>query len=147
MDVTRHQLNIALVNVNAATLRNKGKCQRTFFQGVEDGSGKLQNASSYLYVHNHVNSDAQKEMSEKGLPVGHWKNVLGKFKTQALTPNAWLSEMEQPSMETVASLIAMPPPCAIIGNVRETSSSGPLEEGSGKVQKASARIHWQCCQK
>ena len=24
-------------------------------------------------------------MSEKSLPGGHWKNVLGKFKTQALT--------------------------------------------------------------
>ena len=87
MDVTRHQLNIAMVNVNAATLRNKGKCQRTFFQGVEDSSGKLQNASSYLYVRNHVNSDAQMEMSEKGLPVGHRMNIPRKFRM--ITKRIW----------------------------------------------------------
>ena len=36
----------------------------------------------------------------------------------------------------------MPPPCTIKGNVKETSSSGSLDEGSGKVQHASTPI-WQ----
>ena len=76
-------------------------------------------------------------MSEKVLPGGHWMKSLGKFKVRALTNTAVLLEIEQPSIETVPSYIKMPPPCTIIGNVKETSSRGSLEEGFRKVQEAS----------
>ena len=68
---------------------------------------------------------------------GHWKRVPGKFKKQALTSSALLLEIEQPSIETVPSLILMPPPCAIKGIVMETSSRGSLEVISRKIQNAS----------
>jgi hypothetical protein len=60
-----------------------------------------------------------REMSEKVLPGGPWRKVLGKFKMRTLTLVASLFDIEQPSIETAPLAIKMPPPCTIIGNVKE----------------------------
>ena len=43
-------------------------------------------------------------------------------------------------MLTVPPPITRPPPCKIKGEVREFSSNGVMDEGSGKIQEASAHV-------
>ena len=109
--------------------RTKGKCQRRFFQGVTGGHFQESSINECLPAVKVNNAAHTQEMSEKVLPGGHWMNILGKFKHKH-------SHSVNVNNNT-----------HVEGNVREGSSRGSLEEGSGKVQKASARIHWQCCQK
>ena len=48
------------INIDAATLRNQGKCQRSFFQGVPGGMFRERLRSEHLLAVN-VNSNTQQK--------------------------------------------------------------------------------------
>ena len=73
---------------NATALRNQGKCQGNVFQGVPGGRFWETSKCELLPLPVNVGSDAQKEMSEKGLPGGQWRKVPGRFRRRALTEGA-----------------------------------------------------------
>ena len=102
---------------NATALRNPGTCHRNFFQGVTGGRFQESSRSEHLHAVN-MNTMHKQEMSENVLPGGPWRMVPAMFKMRALTAPC---ECEQHRR-----------------NVRERSSRGSLEVGSGKLQNASA---------
>ena len=75
----------SILNINATTLRNRGKCQRNFFQGVPGGGFQDSSKCEHLPLSVNVNNMLYtQEMSEKVLPGGHWRSFPGKFKSERL---------------------------------------------------------------
>ena len=72
--------NVTVGNIDAATLRNQGKCQRRVFQGVPGGGFQDSSKCEHLPLPVNVNNTSYtQEMSEKVLPGGHWRSFPGKF--------------------------------------------------------------------
>ena len=69
--------NVTVGNIDAATLRNQGKCQRRVFQGVPGGRFQEGSRSEYLLPVN-VNSNAQKGNVRESSSRGSLEESSGK---------------------------------------------------------------------